>query len=230
MIVGIHQPNYLPYFGFFQKMALSDVFVILDTVQFSHDSFTQRTRIRTKDGSMWLTIPIEKENHLRPINEIILPKDKAWLKKHKLSVIANYSRCNHFDSSFVDEYYSGSEEFIKLNEFNEYGIYYLKEKIGIRTKTVRASELNLSTDLKSTDLLIEILEKVGGDTYLSGSGGKKYIDETKFSEKRMELKYLNYEHFQYLQRWDGFQPNMSALDLVFNLDNEQLRSLVIGIT
>jgi len=221
VIVAIHQPNYLPHIGFFQKMALADVFVILDMVQFSRDSFTQRTRIRTKDGSMWLTIPIEKQNFLRPINDVILSKDQGWLTKHKSSIVANYSRCKHFDSAFVNEYYSGCEEFTKLQEFNEYGIYYLKDQIGIQTKTVRASELDLSKGLKSTDLLIEILETVRGDTYLSGLGGKGYIDESKFFAKRIELKYLDYENFQYQQRWGGFQPHMSALDFVFNSNNER---------
>ena len=227
MIVAIHQPNYLPYIGFFQKMALADVFVILDMVQFSRDSFTQRTRIRTKDDSMWLTIPIEKENYYKPINDVILPKDKTWFKKHKSSIVANYSRCKHFDSSFVDEYYSGCEKFTKLQEFNERGINYLKDQIGIQTRTVRASELDLSMGLKSTDLLIEILERVGSDTYLSGLGGKKYIDESKFVAKRIELKYVDYEHFQYQQRWGGFQPHMSALDFVFNSDNERFHQELI---
>ena len=220
MIVSIHQPNYLPYIGFFQKMALSDVFVILDTVQFSCDSFTQRTRIRTKDGSMWLTIPIEKKHYFKPINMVPLPENDTWLKKHKLSIIANYSKCNYFDDSFVNGYYSDYTRSTNLQEFNESGISYLKKKLGIRTEIVRVSELDIKPDLKSTELLINILETLGADIYISGLGGKKYMDESHFSMRNIGLKYLEFKPFQYPQRWKGFEPYISTLDLVFNLDGK----------
>ena len=220
MIVSIHQPNYLPYIGFFEKMALSDVFVLLDTVQFSRDSFTQRTRIRTKDGSMWLTIPIGKENYLKPINKIPLPEEDKWLKKHKLSIIANYSKLERFDNSFVNQYYSGCREITTLQEFNEFGIFYLKNKLGIQTKIVRASELNLKTYLRSTELLVDVLDTLGADAYISGLGGKKYIDANQFSVKNIKLNYLEFKPFTYPQRWNGFEPYMNALDLVFNADRE----------
>lgn len=201
-------------------MALSDVFVLLDTVQFSHRSFTQRSQIRTKDGTMWLTIPIEKRKYFKQINETPLPDDEKWLKKHKLSIVRNYSKCKHFDSSFVNDYYSDSGRYGDLQEFNEYGIFYLKEKLGICTDIVRASELDLRPDLRSTELLIDILETLGADTYISGLGGKNYMDESQFSMKNIELKYFEFKPFPYAQRWEGFEPHMSALDLVFNLDNE----------
>jgi len=219
VIVSIHQPNYLPYIGFFQKMALSDVFVLLDTVQFSRSSFTQRTRIRTKDSSMWLTIPVEKKEYFKLINETLLPDDRKWLKKHKTSIVANYSKCKCFDSYFVNDYYSDSEKYTDLQKFNEYGIFYLKKKLGIRTDIVWASELDLRPELRSTELLIDILETLGADTYISGLGGKKYMDESQFSMKNIGLKYLEFKPFPYPQRWEGFGPYMSALDLVFNLDS-----------
>lgn len=222
MKVSIHQPNYLPYIGFFQKMALSDIFVILDTVQFSRDSFTQRTRIRTKDGSMWLTIPIKKKHYFKQINKIPLPEDDMWLKKHKLSIISNYSKCNYFDDAFVNDYYSDCSKYTNLQKFNEFGISYLKKKFGIHTEIMLASKLDIKPDLKSTELLIEILETLGADIYISGLGGKKYIDESQFYMKNMELEYLEFRPFPYRQRWAGFEPYMSALDLVFNLGDKML--------
>lgn len=219
MIVSIHQPNYLPYVGFFQKMALSDVFVVLDTVQFSRDSYTQRTRIRTKDGSMWLTIPVEKKNYFKQISEIPLPEDEKWLKNHKMSIIANYSKCKCFDNSFINDYFSDNGKYANLQKFNEYGISYLKKKLGIHTDIVRASELDLRLELGSTELLIDILETLGADTYISGLGGKKYMDESQFSMKNIKLKYLEFKPFAYAQRWGGFEPYMSALDLVFNFNS-----------
>jgi len=222
--VAIHQPNYMPWIGFFQKMALADVFVILDTVQFSKDSYTQRTKIRTKEGWIWLTIPVERKYYFKPIKDIHLPQDEKWLKKHKKSIVSNYSKCKYFDDEFVDEYYSG--KFGKLQEFNEYGIFYLKDKFGIKTEIIRASELDIDENLKSTDLLVDIVKKIGGDVYISGLGGGKYMDEWKFLMDNIKLEYFDFKPFEYPQRWDGFEPYMSAIDLLFNVGDENRKVFI----
>ena len=213
--VAIHQPNYLPWIGFFQKMALVDIFVILDTVQFSKDSYTQRTKIRTKEGWIWLTIPVEKKFYFRPINEVYLPPNDKWKKKHKMAIISNYGKAPFFDKNFIERYYRN--EFTKLQEFNEFGIFYLKDKFGIETKVVRASELGINEGLKSTELLIETVKRVGGDVYISGVGGKNYLEEEKFEKEGIEIKYFAFKPFKYPQRWAGFEPYMAAIDLLFNM-------------
>jgi len=217
--VAIHQPNYLPWIGYFQKMSLADIFVILDTVQFSKDSYTQRTKIRAKDGWFWLTIPVEKKYYFKSINEVYLPRDSKWMKKHKMAIISNYAKSIFFDKKFIDEYYCNNE-FIKLQEFNEYGIFYLKDKFGVESKVIRASELGLDKNLKSTELLIEIVKRVGGDVYISGMGGKKYIEEEKFEKEGIKIRYFEFKPFEYPQRWEGFEPYMSAIDLLFNVGEE----------
>ena len=219
--VAIHQPNYLPWIGFFQKMALVDVFVILDTVQFSKDSHTQRTKIRMKEGWIWLTIPIEKKYYFKPIKDIYLPQDTKWLKKHKMSIISNYSKCKFVDDEFINKYYCG--KFEKLQEFNEFGIFYLKDKFEIKTEIVKASEIDITENLKSTDLLVDIVEKIGGDVYISGLGGKKYMDERKFLMNNIKLKYFKFEPFEYSQRWTSFEPYMSAIDLLFNVGEKSIQ-------
>lgn len=222
-IVAIHQPNYMPWIGFFQKMALADIFVILDTVQFSKDSYTQRTKIRTKEGWIWLTIPVVRNYYSRLINEVYLPQNDKWKKKHKMAMISNYAKAPFFDKSFVEQYYCN--EFVKLQEFNEFGIYYLNDKFGIETKVARASKLKIDKNLKSTELLLEIVKRAGGDVYISGIGGKKYIEEEKFEKEGIEIKYFEFEPFEYLQRWEGFEPYMSAIDLLFNM-GEKSKELI----
>jgi hypothetical protein len=217
MKISLHQPNYLPYTGFFQKMALSDVFVILDTVQFSKGSYTQRTNIRSKDGSLLLTIPINKKYNFEPIKDVRLPENDGWLNEHRLSMIFHYSKCKYMDKEFVNEYFSNLKKFETLQEFNEFGIFYLKDKFGIQTEIIRASELCLNSNLKSTDLMIQIVKSVGGDTYISGMGGKKYLAEEKFLENNITLEYFEFEGKEYPQRWKGFEPYVSAIDLLFNL-------------
>jgi hypothetical protein len=214
MKVTIHQPNYLPYFGYFQKMAQADIFVLLDTVQYSKDSYTQRVKIRTQNGWIWLTIPIEKINNFKMIHEIQLPCDIKWKIKHKSSIIANYSKSPFFDKNFIDYYYQVTS--CNLIDFNEAGIRYLQEKFSIKTKLVRASELNLDEELKSSDLLIEIVKKTGGTTYLSGPSGKQYLDQEKFLNNNIEIEIFEPIIPTYKQRWPGFEPYMSSIDILFN--------------
>ena len=204
MKITIHQPNYLPYLGYFQKMAKADIFVLLDNVQFSKDSYTQRVKIRTQNEWIWLTIPIEKINNFKIIHEVKLPIDIKWKRKHKISVISNYSKAPFFDKDYIDFYYDLSPE--NLIDFNEEGIRYLQKKLKIKAKIIRASELNIDTKLKSSDLLIEIVKKLGGNTYLSGPSGKNYLDTPKFLQNNIHIEYFEPQIHIYSQRWPGFQP------------------------
>jgi hypothetical protein len=195
-------------------MAQADIFVLLDTVQYSKDSYTQRVKIRTQNGWIWLTIPIEKINNFKMIHEIKLPTDIKWKIKHKSSIIANYSKSPFFDKNFVDYYYQLSPG--NLIDFNEASIRYLQEKFTIETKIIRASELNIDKELKSSDLLIEIVKKTGGSTYLSGPSGKKYLDQEKFFQNNIEIEIFEPTIQTYKQRWPGFEPYMSSIDMLFN--------------
>jgi hypothetical protein len=221
--IAIHQPNYLPWAGYFQKMAMADVFVILDTVQFSKDSYTQRTRIRTKDGWLWLTIPIGKEFHFKPISEVRLPGDGKWLRKHLTSVSSNYSKAAFYDGGFIDGLYGG--HYNTLQELNEAGIFYLKNRLGIKAEVVRASALGIDGSLRSTDLVVDIVKKAGGDVYVSGAGADKYQEAGKFEREHIALEYARFEPVEYGQRWSGFEPYMSAIDLLFNMGEEGIRML-----
>jgi hypothetical protein len=222
--VAIHQPNYLPWIGFFQKMAMSDVFIILDNVQFSKGSFTQRTRVRLKEGWTWLTIPIEKQNHYKPINEVLLPRDRDWASRHRSTLLHSLLKCAHVDRAFIEDYYG--REFKTLQEFNEFGIFYLKDRFSIKSRIVRASELGIHGDLKSTDLLVELIKKVGGDQYISGTGGYNYMDEATFAGNGIGLIRYEFKPFQYAQRWTAFEHYMSAIDLLFNEGEEKGGRLV----
>jgi hypothetical protein len=215
MKITIHQPNYLPYFGYFQKMAQADIFVLLDNVQYSKDSYTQRVKIRTQNEWIWLTIPIEKTNNFRLIRDVKLPLDSRWRKKHKVSIISNYSKSPHFDKNFIDEYFDFSTD--SLNVFNEQGIRYLQQQFKIKTKLVRASEMNIDSTLASTDLLLEIVKKLNGTSYISGPSGKQYLDEGKFSDNNITIEYFEPKILEYKQRWPGFEGYMSAIDVLFNM-------------
>ncbi|MBD3310135.1 hypothetical protein GF351_02860 [Candidatus Woesearchaeota archaeon] len=220
MIVSIHQPNYLPYIGFFSKMKQSDVFVIMDIAQYVRRDFHNRNRIKTPNGPMWLTIPVKHNRSFKQrICDIKLPEDREWAKKHWVALQRNYAKTEFFEqySPFFKELFENPPG--TLSELNEKIILYLTEAFGIKTKVVRSSQFQVDENLKATDLLINIIKKAEGDTYLSGKGREghdHYIEEDKFEKAGIKLKFQEFNHPVYRQKFQDFLPNMAAVDLLFN--------------
>lgn len=215
--VAIHQPNYLPWIGFFQKVACSDIFVILDTADFTKNGIIHRNKIRTKEGWMWLTIPIENRYKKVIIKDVQLPNETTWWGKHWRLIMGNYGRSKHFDEfkEYFENIYS-EKKYKTLQELNEAIIFYLFECFNIHPTIIRSSELKLNPLFAKTDLNLEIVKLVGGDMYISGIGGKEYIEVEKFEKEGIELRFFEFKNHTYPQRWDGFEPYMSAIDLLFN--------------
>lgn len=224
-IVTIHQPNYLPWIGFFGKIKQTDVFVSLDVVDFSKDSFTQRTRIRTPKGWTYLTIPIERKYYRRSINEVLLPNDNRWMEKHWKSIQFNYGRASYFKEykTIFEKFYH--TEFRSLVELNENAILFLMRELRIESELLKASELGVDRNLRRTDLLIDVLTKTAASVYLSGKSGERYLEKEKFRDHGIELVFQKFEHPTYTQRFNGFVPNLSIIDLLFNM-GKAAKSLV----
>jgi hypothetical protein len=220
MIASIHQPNYLPYIGFFNKMKISDVFVLLDTSQYVKNDFHNRNRIKGPSGEFWLTIPIpSKQCYLKRIIDVSLPKDGKWAQKHLMSISMNYGKSNYYKKyiGFFERLYSDTPE--KLGELNEKIILFLTECFNIKTKIINASEMKLDPELKSTDMLVDILKRIGADTYIAGRGreGKDhYLDLALMKSNSIKLEYHEFNHPTYNQNYKGFVKNLSAIDLLFN--------------
>jgi hypothetical protein len=219
MKVGIHQPNYLPYIGFFNKVKQSDLFVLLDTAQYVKNDFHNRNRIRVPSGEMFLTIPIpSKECFRKRICDVPLPKGD-WAEKHWKAIVMNYGRALHFreKKDFFEKLYAAPPE--NLGELNCGIIMHLLKEFKIATKIVKASEMNLNKELKATDLLVALLKQAGATGYISGRGrtGKEhYLEEEKFAQAGIALEYQEFTHPVYKQAFPGFVANMAAIDLLFN--------------
>jgi hypothetical protein len=215
MIVAIHQPNYLPYYGYFHKIQNSDVFVFLDNVLYTKNSYINRNRIRTPKGWSWLTVPVQRKGSSNnEIRSITISNNVNWRKKHSLSLKYNYSKAKYFSRfhSLLEVY---EKEWTYLAELNIYLIKLICSLLGIKCNFIRASELNVSGS--KTDLLIDICKAVGGDVYLSGQGAKGYIEEKKFERSNIKLIYDKFEHPKYEQVFEGFIPNLSIVDILFNV-------------
>jgi len=219
-IVAIHQPNYLPWLGYFNKMQLADKFILYDTAQYPKNNFANRNKIRTKDGWVYLTIPIEKGYHFKPIAGVELPKDDRWKQKHWASIQANYARAGYFDSykNELEQIYT-KEKFETLVDVNLRLIEFVRIAFGIETEMLRSSELDWDPQKKGTNALIDMLEAVGAKRYLTGSGGSdEYLDREKFTT--IKLQWHEYQHPTYHQAFPGFQSHMAAVDAVLNLGDK----------
>lgn len=225
MILAGHQPEYLPYIGFFNKMTLCDKFILVDHVQFLKKSWQNRNRIRGANGEILLTVPVlTKGKFYQKINEVEINNKLNWSEKHWKSISYNYSKAPFFDSykGFFEELYS--KKWGKLVDLNESIIKHILSELKINAKIIRSSEINPQGT--KTDMLIDMCKKLNADTYLSGEGGGEYVEESKFEENGLNHVYRDFHHPVYNQLFRPFIPNMSVIDLMFNYGNERGREII----
>lgn len=216
MIVSINQPAYLPWLGYFDRIAKSDLYIVLDHVQFEKNSMINRNKIRTSQSWAWLTIPVQTKGRFcdLPISELKISEDGRWAKKHWKSLEANYARAPYFKdyASFFKDVYQRkwSRVGLLIDEINNYLLDVLK----INTRVVYSSDLVHSKT--KADLILELCKQVGTETYLSGPFGRDYLEIDKFVEESICVQFHDYVHPEYQQTFSGFEPYMSVIDLLFN--------------
>ena len=219
MIVGIHQPNYLPYLGFFDKMMKADLFVIYDNAQFEKGEFQHRNRIRIYHGWKWLTVPVEKKqapiNQIRIKNEVTTWKGVKWADAHFKDICDNYKDTTYYSvyEKEIKEIYE--KKYDRLVELNMELINFLIKAFDIDVEIMFSSEFGFTS--KSTERLVEIVEALGSDTYLSGPKGRDYLGVSLFEKKDIKVEFHDFKHPVYKQRYEGFIPNMAAIDALFNV-------------
>lgn len=213
--VSIHQPCYLPYLGIIYKIWRSDIFVYLDDVQYSNGYVFEWNRIKTPQGECRLKIPLEKK--FGQLLTEVKPKDfLGWKEKHLKVVEMNYKRAPYFVELFPlfsDVIY---QKYDNLAELNIAMTEMFLEFFGLNehNKRLRSSEMNISS--QSETRVIEIVKKLGGNVYISGTGAASYQNESHFASAGIELIYSDYHPLEYRQQWGCFLPNMSVLDFAMN--------------
>jgi WbqC-like protein family len=215
-IVAIHQPNYLPSCRFFHKMKSCDVFVLLDSVLYSKNSYINRNSLKDAHGSVWLTVPVKRRNLLSTqIRDVKIDSSTKWARRHWKSITTLYSRSRFFDS-FRAEFESVYErEWEHLCELNLALISMISRLFSIEKQLVRSSELMVSGSRSS--LIIEICKKIGADVYLSGTSGRTYLDQRAFEASGINLQYQDYQPESYPQLYGPFIPTLSSIDALFNI-------------
>jgi WbqC-like protein family len=228
-LVAIHQPNFFPWLGYFDKIAQADVFVFLDSAQFPKTGGTWSNRVRLLQGqsSEWHTMPIVRSYHgVRRIAEMQISDATGWRAKFLRSVEMTYGRAPHFGEVFalLEELVNYPTE--NLSDFNISAVTRLATSLSLDTsRLVVGSSLHCSG--AATDLLIAMVKAVGGDAYLAGGGAAAYQEDEKFELSDLRLVYQHFDHpiYRQLDRPE-FVAGLSVLDALFNLGFDATRHLL----
>ena len=219
MIVSIHQPDFFPYPGFFNKIFYSDVFVILDRTQFEF-GITNRNKIITPEGS-WtrISIPVKKNQKFFQINNVKINNDIDWRRRNLELISKSYNKANFFDLYTAEINSIFDEKWEYLLELNVKILKTVFKWLDIKTKILFESELTISGE--SSEKLLNICKEVKATKYVSGPGGKNYLDEKIFQKNHIDIEYQKYTPISYSQlNSKSFIPNLSILDLLFNMGYE----------
>ncbi|MEC8706770.1 MAG: WbqC family protein [Candidatus Thermoplasmatota archaeon] len=221
-VVTIHQPQYIPYLGFFNKVYNSDIFIVLDDVFNFKGDFTNRNRIKTVGGLQWLTIPLSRDKRI--IKDVII-KDEIWINKHLKSIKYNYSKSAFFDSFMPGfEKILRSKAWTKLIDLNMSLLQHLFKVLKLEVEIVFSS--NISKNSSGSDRLIELIKHVNCERYLAGPGSYNYLDVSLFEASEIEVINQTFVQKKYKQLHGKFESNLSILDSLFNLGSDGVRELI----
>lgn len=227
-IIGIHQINYFPWLGYFNKMAKSDLFVYLDKVQLTDRGVTVRTHIITSAGKKtFLSVGINQKGHRdKKFSEIEINEGSDWQTRQKNFIIGNYSKHPFFKDvmSIISPIFETKFQF--LGEVNLLSINLIKDILGITTPVVMQSELEYPMEAKKDALMLALTRAAGGNIYLSGNGARKYMDEENTEEHGVKVCFQHFLPFEYPQyKMSEFVPGLSVLDFLFNVGLDKAKSI-----
>ena len=221
MILAAHQPNFMPWLGYFDKMRKADVFVSVDHVQMERQSFQNRTRIKTGEGVRWITVPVIQQSRDERIADKRIDNSRdgrfRWGRKMALTLKYAYQSAPHYA-----EHHSAltgilEERWERLSDLNYKLIDYCRAALMIQTPIVKSSGMNISG--AKSEMILSMCRELGANAYLSGAGASRdYLDVAAFERAGVEVLWQDFQHPQYEQRQSAtaFVEKLSAFDLLFN--------------
>jgi len=221
-ICAIHQPQFMPWLGYLDKINRADVFVFLDNVQFKKNEFQNRNKILVQGIAKWLTVPVKFEFG-DTLQEVLITDDPRWKKKCWQTVKQNYARAPYFEK-YADGFQSLlNQDWPNLAACNQASVEWLTACFGIQTERVICSELP-TFDEDRTKRLVEICQHLVADTYLSGAGARTYLELHQFEDAGIQVIFQDYTHPVYPQsspiKQAPFVSHLSAMDALFNAGGE----------
>jgi hypothetical protein len=226
VIVGIHQPNFLPWLGFFDKLASSDIFILLDSVRFSRGSRTNRVQVLAVTKPTWLTVPVRRPDHGEPlIAEASIDDSRPWRSKALRTLQVSYGSCRGATETLALVEPLLLRPTDRLADLNEAAISAIVAALSLGSgKLVRSSSLEVAGS--GSELLARLVEAVGGTVYLSGAGAG-YLEEAPFAARGIELRIQNFVHPEYEQRSSEAIPGLSIVDAMMNLGLADTQRLLV---
>lgn len=215
--VVIHQPDFVPYLGFFHRFLHADFYIALDHVQYVNGSsraWTHRDKIKTDQGEKWLTISVKKAPRDTAINQIELSTDISWRQDNLHLLEQNYRKAPCYRELIPEIERLYSQSFLLLRDFNMASIEMLMDMLDVRIPWVLSSSLD-PVGAKN-ELLVDLLKKVSATHYLSGVGARDYFEPEPFAQAGVEVIWQDFTHPVYAQQFGDFVPYLSALDVLFN--------------
>lgn len=228
-LVGIHQPNFFPWLGYFQKILRSDVFVFLDHVQFQKTGGTWSNRVKmlsSSDGK-WITAPINRSFHgVKSVCDVEFRQDDPWRERLLTFLSLNYGRAPYF-SEVIDAltgFVLNPEQ--NMAKYNACAVIGIAGKLGIDPERFEWSS-RLETEGHSNEMLISLVHSVGGDTYLSGGGAGGYQNDALFEAAGIRVLPQNFLHPVYEQvPGQAFVPGLSVVDALMYCGWARCRALL----
>lgn len=214
MIVTIHQPDFLPWLGFFERWQRSDLYVVLDDVQYIRRGWQHRDKIKTAQGVQWLTVPVRKKGRYHQlVSEVEIDWQEAWdvaMLKRLQDAYAKAPNLNETNALLASVF---DQKCRLLMDLNLDLLKACAARLGIAKPMMLASALG-GSELKSTARLIHLVKAAGGDTYLTGLGSRSYLDESQCREAGIEVVWQDYSHPVYPQLHGDFAPMLSVIDFL----------------
>jgi hypothetical protein len=223
----IHQPDFMPYLGFFDRLLHADVLVLLDSVQYvdaTSRSWTHRDKIKTPQGERWISLSVKSAARDTPINKIELSDSVDWRRNHLNLLQQNYRKSAFFSEIFPFVQALYDSPYTLLADFNRASIELLMGLLDIQIEILPASRF--ATHGRSNELLVEILKEVGASRYLSGIGARAYFRPEPFEAAGIEVTWQNFVHPIYPQLHGDFIPHLSSIDLLFNCGIARSRDIL----
>lgn len=214
--VAIHQPNFVPSAGYFAKMLAADIFILLDSVHYTKNNWTNRNRIKGPNGVQWLTVPVLTHGRLgQKIRDVEINNQERWQHRHWQTVLSCYRRAAHFSryAERIEQLYKTPVQL--LAKWNETWLTWIYDDLDATARLVRSSEL-AGIEGEGTELIASLCTSVKATVYISGVGGKHYLDLNRMASIGVEVRYQENHPQPYTQLFGEFEGNLSILDLLLN--------------
>lgn len=225
MILSGHQPNYWPYPGLIGKIMKSDKFMFVTKVQFEKKSWQKRNRVRTKQGWTYIQVPtITKGKMEQNICDVLINNNEDWREKNYRTISLLYSKAPFYNEhkDFLDDLYT--KKWDRLVDLDIYIMQYLFRILNVKTEILYDKDYELLG--KKTEMLVDMCEKTGCDTYLSNLGSSAYVDISCFTEKGLNHQYINYLGEKYKQQFSGFEDGLTILDMLMNCGKQKTKDIL----